>query len=36
MRERRARPGACDGVLQDTIEAEDAGHPMLRRYWIEL
>ncbi|MFD5213791.1 GNAT family N-acetyltransferase [Microbacterium sp. NPDC058345] len=24
------------GVLQDTIDAADAGHERLRRYWIEL
>lgn len=24
------------GVLQDVSEAEDAGHPLLRRYWIAL
>lgn len=31
----RAIEGA-DGVLQDVIDASDAGHPRLRRYWIEL
>lgn len=24
------------GVLQDTIDASEMGHPMLRRYWIAL